>query len=133
MVAGQIDYLCGNLGAAVGRMASGHEKVLAVLSRERSRLMPDLQTAEEQGLKGIDITTWTAFFLPKGTPRAIVEKLAEVTHAAMESPAIKTRMSDIGVTGVTPERRRPEYLARYLADEVARWEGPIKSGGLQVN
>ena len=133
LVAGQIDYLCGNLGAAVGRIASGHEKALAVLSRQRSQLMPDLQTAEEQGLQGIDITTWTAFFLPKGAPRPIVEKLAEVTHGAMETPAIKTRMRDIGVTGVAPERRSPEYLTTYVADEVARWEEPIKSGGLQVD
>jgi hypothetical protein len=51
----------------------------------------------------------------------------------METPLIKKRMLEIGVTGVTPERQTPEYLARYVADEVARWEGPIKSGGLQVD
>jgi tripartite-type tricarboxylate transporter receptor subunit TctC len=133
LIGGQIDYLCGNLGAAIGRIASKQEKVLAVLSRERTPLMPELRTAHEQGLEGIDITTWTAFFLPKGAPRAIVDRLSKVTHEAMETPAIKARMHDIGVTGVEAERSSPEYLARFVADEIARWENPIKSGGLQVD
>ena len=51
----------------------------------------------------------------------------------MDTPAIKTRMLEIGVTGIAPERRSPDYLARFVANEVARWEGPIKSGGLQVD
>ena len=70
---------------------------------------------------------------PKGAPKAIVDKLNEVTHATMDTPAIKTRMLEIGVTGIAPERRSPEYLAKFVVDEVARWEGPIKSGGLQVD
>lgn len=131
LIGGQIDYLCGNLGAAVGRIASKQEKVLAVLSRDRTPLMPELRTADEQGLEGMDITTWTAFFLPKGAPLAIVDKLNKVTHEAMETPLIKTRMHDIGVAGIGSERRSPEYLAKFVVEEVARWETPIKSGGLQ--
>ena len=131
LIGGQIDYLCGNLGAAVGRIASKQEKVLAVLSRDRTPLMPELRTADEQGLEGMDITTWTAFFLPKGAPLAIVDKLNRVTHEAMETPLIKTRMHDIGVTGIGSERGSPEYLAKFVVEEVARWENPIKSGGLQ--
>lgn len=131
LIGGQIDYLCGNLGAAVGRIETKQEKVLAVLSRDRTPIMPELRTADEQGLQGMDITTWTAFFLPKGASPAIVEKLNEVARDAMETPLIITRMHDIGVTGVGPERSSPEYLAKFVADEVARWETPIKSGGLQ--
>ena len=95
--------------------------------------MPELATAHEQGLAGFNVTTWTAFFLPKGAPKEIVDRLNAVTAATMETPAIKSRMHDIGVTGVTPERRSAEYLARFVTDEIARWEGPIKSGGLQVD
>ena len=53
----------------------------------------------------MDVTTWTAIFLPKGAPRPIVDKLNEVTQATMETPLIKQRMLEIGVTGVAPERR----------------------------
>ena len=62
--------------------------------------MPDLASAHEQGLKDFDVTTWTAFFLPKGTPKPIVDKLNEVTHATMETPLVKQRMLESGVTGV---------------------------------
>src|SRR3954465_3305632 len=133
LIGGQIDYLCGNLGAAAPLIAGKQVKAIAVLSGGRTPLMPDLATAHEQGLTGFDVTTWTAFFLPKGAPRAIVDKLNEVAHATMDSPAIKARMLEIGVTGVAPERRSPEYLAKFVVDEVARWEEPIKSGGLQVD
>jgi tripartite-type tricarboxylate transporter receptor subunit TctC len=133
LIGGQIDYLCGNLGAAAPLIAGRQVKAIAVLSRARSPLMPDLASAHEQGLTDFDVTTWTAFFLPKGAPRAIVEKLNEVTHATMDTPAITSRMLEIGVTGVALERRSPEYLGSFVADEVARWEGPIKSSGLQVD
>ena len=133
LIGGQIDYLCGNLGAAMPLITGKQVKALALLSRERTPLLPELATAHEQGLTGYDVTTWTAFFLPKGTPQPIVDKLNEVTHATMDTPAIKNRMLEIGVVGVAPERRSPAYLAKFVADEVARWEGPIKAGGLQVD
>jgi tripartite-type tricarboxylate transporter receptor subunit TctC len=133
LIGGQIDYVCGNLGAAAPLIIGKQVKAIAVLSPERSPLMPDLATAHEQGLTGFDVTTWTAFFLPKGAPREIVGKLNEAAHATMDTPAIKSRMLEMGVTGVAPERRSPEYLAKFVVDEVARWEDPIKSGGLQVD
>jgi tripartite-type tricarboxylate transporter receptor subunit TctC len=133
LIGGQIDYLCGNLGAAAPLITGKQVKAIAVLSKGRSPLMPDLASADEQGLTGMDVTTWTAIFLPKGAPRPIVDKLNEVTQATMETPLIKQRMLEIGVTGVAPDRRSPEYLQKFVTDEVARWEGPIKAGGLQVD
>jgi tripartite-type tricarboxylate transporter receptor subunit TctC len=133
LISGQIDYLCGNLGAAAPLIMGKQVKAIAVLSKGRSPLLPDLASAHEQGLKDFDVTTWTAFFLPKGTPKPIVDKLNEVTHATMETPLVKQRMLESGVTGVSPDRRSPEYLAKFVADEVTRWEGPIKAGGLQVD
>jgi tripartite-type tricarboxylate transporter receptor subunit TctC len=133
LIGGQIDYMCGNLGTSVGRAAAGQTKPLALLSRERTPLMPELATAQEQGIKDYDVVTWTAFFLPKGAPKEIVTRLNEATHAAMDTPLIKTRFNDIGVVGVAPERRGPEYLARYVVEEIERWEGPIKAAGLQVD
>ena len=103
-----------------------------MLSLQRSSILPDLPTAHEQGLTGMDVTTWTAFFLPKGAPKAVVDRLNAVAHAAMDTPAVKQRMLDIGVTGIAADRRSPEYLAKYVVDEIARWEVPIKAAGLQV-
>ena len=133
LVGGQIDYMCGNLGGAVPLIVGKQVKAIAVLSLERSPLMPDLPTAHEQGLADFNVITWTAFFLPKGAPRAVVDKLKDAAHAAMDTPAIKARMLEVGVTGIAPERRSPEYLAKFVAEEITRWEEPIKSGGLQID
>jgi len=133
LIGGQIDYMCSNISTAVGRAAAKQSKALALLSRERTPLMPDLATAHEQGITDYEVLTWTAFFLPKGASKDIVGKLNETTHAAMETPAIKKRFNDIGVIGTPPERRGPEYLAKYVVEEIARWEGPIKASGLQVD
>jgi tripartite-type tricarboxylate transporter receptor subunit TctC len=133
LIGGQIDYMCGNLGTTVARAAAKQSKALALLSRERTPLMPELATAQEQGIADYDVVTWTAFFLPKGAPKEVVTRLNEATHAAMDTPLIKTRFNDIGIVGVAPERRGPEYLARYVVDEIARWEDPIRAAGLQVD
>ena len=63
----------------------------------------------------------------------VVGKLNEATHVAMDTPAIKARLNGIGVIDIPPERRGPAYLAKYVVEEIARWEGPIKRAGLQVD
>ena len=93
LIGGQIDYMCGNLGTSAHRITAKQVKGIALLSRERSSLMPDLATAHEQGLTDYDVITWMAFFLPKGTPRAIVDKLNAAAHGAMDTPAIKSGCS----------------------------------------
>ena len=133
LIGGQIDYLCGNLSGAAPLIAGKQVKAIALLSRERSPLMPELATALEQGIADLDVTTWTAFFLPKGAPEAIVDRLNAVTQQAMDTPAIKSRLLEVGVTGVATERRTAAYLAKFVADEILRWEGPIKASGLQVD
>jgi len=133
LIGGQIDYMCLNIGSA-GPLAMGKQvKAIATLSRNRSPLLPDLPTAQEQGLADFDVVTWNAFFLPKGAPLEVVKKLNDATSQAIDTPAIKSRLHELGVTSVTRERRSPEYLAKFVVDEIARWAGPIKANGLQVD
>jgi tripartite-type tricarboxylate transporter receptor subunit TctC len=66
-------------------------------------------------------------------PLEVVKKLNDATSQAIDTPAIKSRLHELGVTGVALERRSPEYLAKFVVDEIARWAGPIKSNGLQVD
>jgi tripartite-type tricarboxylate transporter receptor subunit TctC len=133
LMGGQIDYMCLNMGSAGSLSMSNQIRAIATLSRSRSALMPDLATAHEQGLTDFDVVTWNAFFLPRGASPEVVKKLNEATSQAMDTPQIKSRLHDIGVSGVALERRSPEYLAKFVADEIARWAGPIKENGLQVD
>src|SRR5215510_3947311 len=133
LIGGQIDYICLNMGSAAPLIMGKQVKANATLSRSRSPLMPDLPTTHEQGLTDFDVVTWNAFFLPKGASKEIVKKLNDATSQAMDTPAIKSRIHELGITGVALERRSPEYLAKFVVDEIARWAGPIKANGFQVD
>jgi tripartite-type tricarboxylate transporter receptor subunit TctC len=89
-----------------------------------------LASAEEQGLAGFEASTWNAAFLPKGTPRAIVQKLHDATEAAIDSGSVQEQLKNIGASVVTPERRSPEYLAQFVESEIAKWATPIKAAGI---
>jgi tripartite-type tricarboxylate transporter receptor subunit TctC len=133
LIGGQIDYMCSNIGGSLPLILGKKVKAIAMLSRDRSPLMPELPTAHEQGLRDFDVVTWNAFFLPKGASPEVVKKLNDATSQALDTPAIQGRLRELGVTAVAPERRSPEYLAKFVVDEIARWEGPIKANGLQVD
>jgi tripartite-type tricarboxylate transporter receptor subunit TctC len=133
LVAGRIDYQCTVGPSAIPQIESKLVKAIAVLSRERSPNLPSVASAHEQGLAGFDASTWFAVFLPKGTPEPIVTKLREAVVAAMETPATRQRLSEIGLTIVDPNRRSSEYLRTFVASEIAKWAAPIKAGGVAMD
>src|SRR6476620_4186235 len=114
LIGGQIDYMCLNIGGAVPLIMGKQVKAIGMLSRNRSPLMPNLATAHEQGLVDFDVVTWNAFFLPKGAPSQVVKKLNDATSQAIDTPAIKSRLHELGVTVVALERRSPEYLTKFV-------------------
>ena len=133
LIAGQVHYMCSNSAGALPQIAGGTIKGIALLARERSSLIPTLATAHEQGLTDFEAITWTGFFLPKGTPAEIVDKLNAATVQMMDTPALAERMHELGVTLVAPERRSPQYLASFVAREIDKWGAPIKAAGIHVD
>jgi tripartite-type tricarboxylate transporter receptor subunit TctC len=108
-------------------------KALAILTLNRSPILPRLASAHEQGVTNFAAGTWNAFFLPKGTPAAIVQKLNAATVEAMETPSVQQRLKDIGATVVETERRSPEYLQKFVESEIEKWAVPIKASGLSMD
>jgi len=133
LIAGQVHYMCSNSAGALPQIAGGTIKGIALLARERSSLIPTLATAHEQGLTDFEAITWTGFFLPKGTPAEIVDKLHAATVQMMDTPALAERMHELGVTLVAPERRSPQYLASFVAREIEKWGAPIKAAGIHAD
>lgn len=132
VMAGRVDYDCLSLPLALPQIAARSVKPIAVLSKNRSPVLPNLQTADEQGLTDFDTPSWYALFIPAATPPAIVQKLNQATVATLDEPAIQERFKQIGGDVIAPNRRSPEYLAQFLAAEIRRWEGPIKASGVQL-
>src|SRR5262245_28198546 len=133
LLAGRIDYQCPTTSTATAQIQGKTAKGLATLTRNRTALLPDLATAHEQGLTDFEASFWTALFLPRNTPPAIIGKLHDATVAAMDTPAVRERMKENGVDVVAPERRSPEYLAKYVASEIDKWAGPIKASGISMD
>jgi tripartite-type tricarboxylate transporter receptor subunit TctC len=127
---GRIDYLCEIISTALPHIQGNTVKALATMTKTRSPVLPDLQTAQEQGLANFEAYTWNAIFLPKGAPPAIVNKLHDAIVATMDTPAVQDRLKSLGVSIVATERRSPGYLAKFVQSEVEKWAGPIKASGV---
>jgi tripartite-type tricarboxylate transporter receptor subunit TctC len=130
LIAGRVDYMCIDTPVAAPQIAGGTIKPIAILTRGRSSSLPNLASAHEQGLTDFDAANWCALFLPKDAPAPIVHTLHDAASTALDDPAVQKRLKDIGVDPVSPARRSPDYLAKFLADEIAKWAGPIKAAGL---
>jgi tripartite-type tricarboxylate transporter receptor subunit TctC len=130
LIAGRIDYVCLNIGGSFPQIEAKTVKAIALLTKMRSPILPNIPTAQEQGLKDFAADNWLGFFLPKGTPAAIVRKLNASAIATLNTPAVQTRLRDIGVEPIEVERRSPEYLAGFVVSEIEKWAGPIKAAGV---
>ena len=80
------------------------------------------------GLSDLDCARWSAFVFPKGTPDAIVRRLAKATNEAVETPAVRERLESIGVTIPAPERRTPEYFVKFVAERDRARAGADQGG-----
>jgi tripartite-type tricarboxylate transporter receptor subunit TctC len=132
LIGGRIDYLCPIIASAVPLIKSGTVRALAVLSKDRSPILPGVASAHEQGLIDFTVDGWWAFFMPKGTPTAIVQKLHDATVATIDTPSVQERMKQIGADLVAPERRSPEYLQKFVESEIEKWASPIKASGVST-
>ena len=109
----------------VPHVRSGALRAVAVTSLGRSRLVPDVPTLDELGLKGFEAGSWQAMLAPAHTPRPIVDKLAGAVEKALADPAIQKRYTELGYQ--MPRKVGPEALAEYLAGESEKW-GPLRQG-----
>ena len=130
LLGGRIDYMCNLIQDALPQIQGGNVKAIATLSRSRSPMLPDVPTADEQGLAGFDVSDWYGLFLPKGAPPQIVQKLRDAAIAALDVPSFRERLQSLGVEVAAADRRSPEYLAGFLKDEIDKWSASIKSAGV---
>jgi tripartite-type tricarboxylate transporter receptor subunit TctC len=132
LMSGRVDYLCDIITTAKPQIDGGTVKAIAILTKERSPVLPNVPTAIEQGFE-VEAYTWNAFFLPRGTPDAIVQKLNHATVEAMKTPAVREKLESVGLKFVSYDRTTPEYLTKFVQSEIAKWAIPIRAGGISVD
>ncbi|MFL5095967.1 MAG: Bug family tripartite tricarboxylate transporter substrate binding protein [Xanthobacteraceae bacterium] len=133
IAAGRVDYICDVISGALPLVQSQAVKPIAYLSLKRSSVLPQIATAHEQGLANFDTSSWHAMFFPAGTPDAIVRRLNAALGETLDTATVRERLEALGATVVAAERRSPEYLASFLAREIEKWAGPIKSAGASTD
>jgi tripartite-type tricarboxylate transporter receptor subunit TctC len=133
MIGGRIDYMCATMQSGAVQVKDGSVKGIAVMAKTRVAIIPEVPTTGEQGLPGVEASVWNAFFLPKGTPDPIVRKLNRAMSETLDNPAIRKRLEELGLEIVPPERRAPEYLAKFVPEEIERWAKPVHAAGISAD
>ena len=128
VLAGRVDFMFSDIPAASPLLASGLLRALAVTSKTRSKVMPNLPTMEELGVKDYDLSGWIAFFAPANTPRPVVERLNIELTKVLQMPDVVAKFVDLG--GETGPMTLPE-IAKWVQGEVTTWTRLVKEAGIQ--
>ena len=130
LLGGQIDCLFAITSTALPHIEAGRLRALAVTSRARSPLLPNVPTVSESGLPGFEAVTWFGFTVPSGTPRNIIDWLNVEIGKVLTMPDVKQKLAlqGIDISGGTPDQ-----FGAYMQDEFAKWGRLVKESGAAVD
>ena len=129
LVAGRAPVSFQLLPNVIGQIKAGNVKPLAVASNKRLAALPNVPTAAEAGVKGYESAAWFAIVAPKGTPKAVVDRLNKDIAKASADPNVRARFIELGAE---PQASSPEELQRYINSEIKKWTEIIKKGGITL-
>ena len=128
LLGGQVDLMFTGLTSVVAHVQSGRFRVLSVNSAKRSSELPNVPTAAEAGLPGLDLSFWIGILAPAGTPQPILDRLTAETIKVLQQPDVRQRLTAQGVDVVA---EGPEALAAVIRDDLARWGEVVKKAGIK--
>jgi len=133
LVGGQVDYMCDQIVNAVPQVKGGTIKAYAIATPERNPELPDVPTTKEAGLPDFEASAWNALFAPKGTPKAVVDKLTAALDKALDDEGVRKRLLDLGSDIPGKDRRGSAALEKLVKSETDKWGKVIKEAGAVVN
>ena len=129
LMGGQIDVVFDQLTASIGYIRGGKLRAIGVTAPSRSAQVPDVPTLAEQGCKGCEASTFTGLFAAAATPKAIVDRLAAATAKVVASKPVQDRFASLGAEA---KSSTPDYLARFVREDMARWSRVVKTAGIKL-
>ncbi len=132
MLGGQVDLMILQAAAALPQARAGAVKILANLSPQRSRVIPDLPTSDEAGIPGLYAAGWFGLFGPRGLPKEVLAKLNGAMMQALADPKVQARLSELGLDLASREQQTPEGFAAFHRAETDKWLPVIKASGIKV-
>jgi tripartite-type tricarboxylate transporter receptor subunit TctC len=126
----QVDLLCDQTTNTTQQIDSGKVKAYAVTSLQRVPTLPKLPTMDESGYKGFEVGIWHGMWVPKGTPKPVVDKLVKSLQAGLADPKFQERMKQLGATVLTAEAN-PQALEAKVKQQVPQWAELFKKAGVE--
>jgi len=129
LLGGQVDFMCDQTTSTTGQIKGGKVKVYGLTAAKRVPSLPDVPTLSEQGLTGADVGIWHGLYAPKGTPKAVIDKLVASMQAALKDPDVLKRFTDLGAVTFPADKQTPAALQAHLKAEIDKWGPMIKKAG----
>jgi tripartite-type tricarboxylate transporter receptor subunit TctC len=129
LLGGQVDLLCDQTTQTIPQIKAGSVKFYGVTTRNRIRVLPAAPTLAEQGLKDFEVVVWHGIYAPKGTPKAVVDRMNLAVRTALKDPEVVKRMDDLGAEIVPDSKMSPDALRVWLKAEIERWGPVIRASG----
>ena len=130
LIGGQVDVMFDAVTTMVEQIKAGKVKAIATTGRARSDVLPDVPTMAEAGLPGYEATIWLGLMAPRGTPKAVVDRLNEAVSRISSQPDVKQLWAR---QGATPLVMTPEVFDKYARDDITKWSRVIQSAGIKVD
>ncbi|MBR1225681.1 MULTISPECIES: tripartite tricarboxylate transporter substrate binding protein [unclassified Bradyrhizobium] len=127
VIAGRVSLMFNDVTSTLPLARSGQLRALVTITKDRTTLLSELPTIQEQGLDFGNLSAWTGVFAPKGTPPEVVEKLAESLREILAEPAVRQRLAEIGFEA---QWLPPKPFAEHVATDIERWATLTKEAGI---
>jgi tripartite-type tricarboxylate transporter receptor subunit TctC len=130
LLGGQVDLLCDQTTQTTQYIKAGRVKPYGVTSAARLDTLKELPTLAEAGIPGFQVVVWHGVYAPKGTPKAVQDKLVAALQAGIADPAFVQKMGELGSQVVSKDKATPNGLRTQLKAEIDRWTPIIKKAGV---
>lgn len=129
LLGGQVESMFDNAPSAMPHVKAGKLRAIAITSRERSSLLPDVPTIAESGFPGFEVQSWFGLAVPAGTPKDVVAKLNAALNKSLAAPEIKQRLGDMLAT---PAPGSSEDMRQFVGSQMKSWSEVVKASGAKA-
>ncbi|KRR28260.1 tripartite tricarboxylate transporter substrate binding protein BugD [Bradyrhizobium retamae] len=133
LVAGQIDMIVDQTSNSIGQVRAGNIRAYAITDSKRVESASDIPTVDEAGLPGFHMTLWSGLWVPKDTPKDVIAKLNAATVEALNDPAVRKQLENLGLQMPPKDKLTPEALGAWQKAEIAKWWPMIKAANVKVD
>jgi tripartite-type tricarboxylate transporter receptor subunit TctC len=130
LIPGRVDVIFDNMPSILSHVKAGSLRGLAVTTKDRVAVVPDIPTIAESGVPGFDVFSWFGFFVPAKTPQDVIARINADTNAALVYPPVKSRFDQLGAN---PKGSTPAELAAFLKSEIDKWGPVIREAKIRVD